>query len=53
MIGMSGGGSNGQQRPDVDVKGVNDGVAIAMGNCIDSAMDNEMAAMVNGGGVKG
>jgi hypothetical protein len=53
MIAMSGGSSNGQKQPDVNTKRVDDGSVIAMGNCIDSAMDDETAVMVNGGGVKG
>ncbi len=41
-------GGNGQQRPDVNAKGVNDGGTITMGNFDNSTMDSETVAMGNG-----
>ncbi len=46
-------GGDGQRRPDVDAKGVNDGREIAMGNSSNSAMDGRMAAMGDCRGLEG
>jgi hypothetical protein len=42
-------GGNGQQRPDINAKGVNDGGMIAMGYFGNSAMDSGTVAMGDGG----
>ncbi len=46
-------GSDGRWRPDVNVKGVNDGSEIGMGNGSNSTIDGGMAAMGDCNGIEG
>jgi hypothetical protein len=48
-IVMNSSSGNGQQRPDINAKGVDDDGGIAMGISGDSAMDSGTATMGNGG----